>query len=87
MRLALLSDIHANVQALDACLAHAHSQGASHWAILGDMVGYGANPGEVVTRLQALADGGAIVLQGNHEAMAITPPPDRKSTRLNSSHT
>ena len=79
MRLALLSDIHANVQALDACMAHAQSQGASHWAFLGDLVGYGANPCEVVTRVQALADGGAIVLQGNHEAMAIAPPPSEQS--------
>jgi predicted phosphodiesterase len=74
MRLALLSDIHANVQALDACLAHAQSQGVTHWAVLGDLVGYGANPSEVVARVQALAERGAVVLKGNHEAMAIAPP-------------
>ncbi len=79
MRLALLSDIHANLQALDACLAHAQSQGVTHWAVLGDLVGYGANPCEVVTRVQDLAERGAIVLQGNHEAMAIAPPPADKS--------
>ena len=79
MRLALLSDIHANLHALDACLAHAESQGVTHWAVLGDLVGYGAQPGEVVQRIQALAEAGAIVLQGNHEAMAITPPPADKS--------
>ena len=42
MKLALLSDIHANIQALDACLAHARAQGAEQFALLGDFVGYGA---------------------------------------------
>ena len=50
MKLAMMSDIHANIQALDACLAHAQSQGATHYAFLGDLVGYGANPAAVVQR-------------------------------------
>lgn len=79
MRLALLSDIHANIQALEACLAHARNQGASHHAVLGDLVGYGANPCEVVTQVQALACEGAVVLKGNHEAMAVAPARSDKS--------
>ncbi len=71
MRLALLSDIHANLRALEACLAHAHAQGATHFALLGDLVGYGPEPGAVVDRAMALARGGAIVLQGNHDQLAI----------------
>ena len=39
MKLALFSDIHANLQALQACMAHAHAQGATQLAFLGDMVG------------------------------------------------
>ena len=39
MKLALLSDIHANLQALDACLAHARAQRAQRFVFLGDMVG------------------------------------------------
>lgn len=74
MRLALLSDIHGNLQALDACLAHARAQKAQRFAFLGDMVGYGAQPAEVVQRIMLLTEEGAIVLKGNHDAMAVTPP-------------
>ena len=54
MRLALLSDIHANRQALDACLAHAEAAGAERLAFLGDLVGYGGDPAYVVQRVMAL---------------------------------
>ena len=74
MKLALLSDIHANVQALQACLVHAHENGAHSFAFLGDLVGYGANPCEVVTTVMGLATQGAWVIQGNHDAMAVHPP-------------
>lgn len=69
MRLALLSDIHSNLHALEACLAHAQTQGADRIALLGDLVGYGAFPAEVVARCQALQAQGAIVLRGNHEEL------------------
>lgn len=74
MRLALLSDIHGNLQALDACLAHARAQQVQRFAVLGDLVGYGAQPAEVVERIQLLTEEGAIVLKGNHDAMAVHPP-------------
>lgn len=76
MKLALLSDIHANVQAFDACLAHARALGAEQYALLGDLVGYGADPAAVVERAQDLADGGALLIKGNHDAMAVLPPAD-----------
>ena len=69
MKYALLSDIHSNLHALDACLAHARTQGAERIAILGDLVSYGAFPAEVVARCQALQQEGAIVLRGNHEEL------------------
>lgn len=72
--MALLSDIHANSRALDACLAHAQAQGAQQLAFLGDFVGYGAEPVAVVERIMALADEGALVLKGNHDEMAVRPP-------------
>ncbi len=52
MRLLLLSDIHANLEALEACLAIA----PDHDAIvnLGDVVGYNASPNEVCERVRAL---------------------------------
>ena len=74
MKLALLSDIHANLQAMRACLDHAQRQGASQFALLGDLVGYGGDPGSVMDRVMALAEGGAVVLMGNHDAMALNPP-------------
>ncbi|QHE76227.1 metallophosphoesterase family protein [Hydrogenophaga sp. PBL-H3] len=73
MKLALLSDLHANLQALDACLAHARQQGATRYALLGDLVGYGADPCAVIDRVVQLAANGALVLKGNHDALAVAP--------------
>ncbi len=74
MKLALLSDIHANIQAFDACLAHARDQGAQQFALLGDLVGYGADPVAVLEKVQHLAEHGALLIKGNHDAMAVAPP-------------
>lgn len=79
MRLALMSDIHGNIQALDACLEHAQAQRAQRYAFLGDLVGYGADPGAVVDRIARLAEEGAIVLKGNHDEMAVHPPAEVKN--------
>ena len=73
MKIALLSDIHANLQALHACMAHAKLQGVDRWALLGDLVGYGGNPQEVVNVAMQLAHEGAWVIQGNHDEMAVKP--------------
>lgn len=74
MRLALLSDIHGNLQAFEACLAHARAQGAEQLALLGDLVGYGADPAPVVNRARDLAARGALLVKGNHDALAVAPP-------------
>ena len=74
MRLALLSDLHANLHALQACLAHAREQQATQYAFLGDLVGYGADPVPVVDLVMGLAAEGALVLKGNHDEMAARPP-------------
>jgi diadenosine tetraphosphatase ApaH/serine/threonine PP2A family protein phosphatase len=74
MKLALLADIHGNIHALEACLAHAQDSGAQQLAFLGDLVGYGADPAAVVQRIMALAKTGALVLKGNHDEMAVRPP-------------
>jgi diadenosine tetraphosphatase ApaH/serine/threonine PP2A family protein phosphatase len=75
VKLALLADVHANVQALDACLGDARRRGATAHAFLGDLVGYGADPVPVLDRVMALAQEGAWVLRGNHDEAALTPPP------------
>src|SRR5690348_11585578 len=48
MRIALLSDVHASLEALNACLAHALARDADQLAFLGDLVGYGADATAVV---------------------------------------
>ncbi len=66
MRIAVLSDVHSNLPALDAVLAAIGTVDAV-WH-LGDVVGYGPHPDEVVSRLREL---GAIGVRGNHDAAAI----------------
>jgi diadenosine tetraphosphatase ApaH/serine/threonine PP2A family protein phosphatase len=75
MKLALFSDVHANLHALEACLAHAETQQVHQQVYLGDLVGYGAHPAEVLDLVMEQAERGAIVVQGNHDAMAVAPPP------------
>ncbi len=66
MRIAVLSDIHGNLPALEAVLA-ALAPFDAVWH-LGDVVGYGPEPDAVVARLDAL---GATGVRGNHDAAAI----------------
>lgn len=69
MRVAVLSDIHANIEALDAVLAAMPSVDEV-WQ-LGDVVGYGPRPDGVVTRLREI---GALGVRGNHDAAALGGP-------------
>jgi predicted phosphodiesterase len=66
MRLAVLSDIHANLAALDA-VRDDLPEVDEVWA-LGDIVGYGPQPNEVIARLQEM---GARSVMGNHDGAAI----------------
>ena len=66
MRIAVLSDIHSNLIALDAVLA-ATGRVDAVWH-LGDVVGYGSEPDAVVARLRAI---GATGVKGNHDAAAV----------------
>lgn len=70
MLIALFADIHANREALEACLEDAASEGAEQFVFLGDLVGYGPDPAAVVERVSELSDKGALVVQGNHDAAA-----------------
>ena len=48
MKLALITDLHANREAVQAVLDHAKAAGVQRYAFLGDYVGYGADPGWVI---------------------------------------
>lgn len=73
MRLGIISDIHANREALDAVLAHLERRGIDRLVCLGDIVGYGADPGYCVDRLTERAATGAILIRGNHDHAIGTP--------------
>lgn len=68
MLVALFSDLHANREAVSACLAHARAHGASRSIFLGDYVGYGADPEWVLDAVIAEVERGAVALLGNHDA-------------------
>jgi diadenosine tetraphosphatase ApaH/serine/threonine PP2A family protein phosphatase len=74
MKLALYADIHSNLEALRACLAHAQALGADRHAFLGDLVGYGADPVAVLDLVEHHAANGAVVVLGNHDAAAAGRP-------------
>jgi diadenosine tetraphosphatase ApaH/serine/threonine PP2A family protein phosphatase len=67
MRLAVLTDIHGNAEALEACLDHIAEIGVDGYAILGDLVGYGPDPERVIDIVVDLSEHGALVLKGNHD--------------------
>ena len=64
----VLSDIHSNIDALEQVLADAARFGESRILLLGDLVGYGAEPNAVIERLRALPVAAAI--RGNHDRVA-----------------
>lgn len=63
MRYLVLTDIHGNIDALEAVLADAGDVDAH--LLLGDVVGYGAGPNEVIARIRELAP--AAMIRGNHD--------------------
>jgi predicted phosphodiesterase len=67
MRVLIISDIHANLVALDAVLADTHDYEAV-WC-LGDLIGYGPNPNECIERVQALPN--LTCLVGNHDKAVL----------------
>jgi len=76
MLVGLLSDIHANREALEATLEHARRAGIGRFIFLGDYVGYGADPGFVVDTVMREVAAGAVALLGNHDAAIAGGPTD-----------
>jgi diadenosine tetraphosphatase ApaH/serine/threonine PP2A family protein phosphatase len=80
VKLALFADIHSNLEALEACLAHARARGADRYAFLGDLVGYNADPVAVVDRVRGCVEEGALAVQGNHDAAIGDPATELNDT-------
>jgi putative phosphoesterase len=78
MRVALIGDVHANLPALEAVLAHAHDQGVDAIWNVGDFVGYGAFPNEVVQRLRKED---ALSIVGNYDLKALQFKQKKKKWR------
>jgi diadenosine tetraphosphatase ApaH/serine/threonine PP2A family protein phosphatase len=70
MKRAILSDIHGNLEALEAVLADIAGQGVDDIYCLGDIVGYGPNPRECIDR----AMGFGLSILGNHDQGALYDP-------------
>ncbi len=71
MKIALLADIHSNIEALDACLEDAFGRGADCVSVLGDFVGYGPDPEAVLDRIMGLGNRLRGAVMGNHDAAAV----------------
>lgn len=68
MRYAIVSDLHANLRAWHAVLGDLYEQGADLVVCLGDVVGYGPNPAEVLQSVRSVTDN---IVLGNHDAAAV----------------
>src|SRR5437660_2636190 len=72
MRYAIFSDIHANLEALEAVLAKidelAQEEPIEQIWFLGDLVGYGPNPNECITKVRERTD---VIIAGNHDWAAV----------------
>ena len=73
MLIAIFADIHANRQAFSACLDQARDRGAQRFVLLGDYVGYGADPEWAVETVMDLVDRGAAAVLGNHDNAVNNP--------------
>src|SRR5438477_9889020 len=71
LKRAIISDIHGNLEALQAVLADIRSQGAEEIFCLGDIIGYGPNPCEC---LDVVIDETRVCLLGNHDQGALFDP-------------
>ncbi len=70
MKLAILTDIHANREAFQAVLEDARAHGADRLALLGDLVGYGPDPEWCCETAARLVAEGAVAVRGNHDNAA-----------------
>lgn len=72
MRYLIISDIHGNLEAFRAVLAHAARKRRDAVLFLGDAVGYGAAPNQVIERLRAMGHK-VVSVRGNHDRVVLNP--------------
>lgn len=68
MRIAIISDVHSNLEALTSALETIDAKRVDEIVCLGDTVGYGANPNECLSLVRSRC---SLILQGNHDAAAV----------------
>jgi predicted phosphodiesterase len=72
MKFAILADIHANLEALESVLEDARGQACTHYAFLGDFVGYGPDPKACIAKVRAMD---APCVKGNQDEYCATDQP------------
>lgn len=68
MKIAIFSDIHGNLEALEAVLNHMESQNVDEYVCLGDIIGYGANPNECTDLVREKCK---YIVAGNHDFAVV----------------
>jgi len=72
VKIAVISDIHSNLEALEACRDAALQDGVEAFVCLGDIVNYGPDPGPTLDRVMSLP--GLIAVLGNHDEAMFREP-------------
>ena len=83
MRIGLLADLHANREAVEACLEALQQAGCTRHVFLGDLVGYGADPGWVVDTVRVYLEAGSVGVLGNHDEAACSLPDAAGNLHMN----
>ncbi len=81
MRIALLADLHANRESGEACLTKLRKLGFDRAVVLGDLVGYGADPEWAVETVQSLVAAGGAAVYGNHDEAVMREPASRGAAK------
>lgn len=71
MRYLIFSDIHGNIEAFEALMKFKRKHKIDHYICLGDLVGYGASPNEIIDGIKALEP--LSIIRGNHDKAACDP--------------
>ncbi len=78
VKIALISDVHANLQALEKVFEDAMSRGANVFLNAGDSIGFGANPNEVI---KLLCERGVLSIMGNYDLEVLEGKSDAKAEK------